>query len=301
MSGKNPEKLKVLVIDDDPDYRNLAREALPGHERLIAATARDGMDLFRNERPDLVFLDLSLPDENGLEVLLEMRDEQPEAFVVILTSSRLTDDVLLAQRCAASGYITKPFSRKQLRAYCEACAGHWQRIEAMGEPERAVYRMKQREEAAKMQSILHAPTPESKAALQELMPRWKILVAGTRPDMALAWLDTLGKAGCQVSHARSGSEAFVLLKEDPHRLMLAEDTLPDSDASELLYRLRLNQQLLPAIVVVDADWKQRQPKWRRVGANRVLCAPLSPEKLRAMVEKEIARSLHEVDEIFLQM
>lgn len=298
---KSADKLRVLVVDDDPSYRALARESLPGHERFIASTAREGLELFHAEHPDIVFLDLSLPDDNGLETLLEMREDQPECFVVILTSSRLTDDVVLAQRCAANGYITKPFSRKQLRAHCEACVEHWQRIHRMSEAERAALREKQLQAVAEMQSVLHAPTPETKAALQELMPRWKILVAGNAEDMALSWLETLSKAGCHVTHAKTSAEAFALLKEDPHRLLLTEDTLPDSDASELLYRLRVNQQFLPAIVVVDMDWKQRQPKWRRVGASRVMCAPLPAQKLRMMVEKEIARSLHEIDEIFLQM
>lgn len=301
MTFKQADKLKVLVVDDDPSYRDLARESLAGHERWIAGTAREGLELFRQQHPDIVFLDLSLPDDNGLETLLEMREEQPEAFVVILTTSRLTDDVMMAQRCAANGYITKPFSRKQLKDHCEACVEHWQRMNRMSEPEREEFRMRARKEAEKMQHILHKPTEEVKAALQELMPRWHILVVGEQTDGALVWRDTLEQAGCHVTHIRSAAEAFQRMQEEEFRLLLCEDTLPDSDASELLYRLRVNRQLVPAIVVVDADWKQRQPKWRRVGANRVLRAPLAPDKLRAIVEKEIARGMNAIGEIFLQL
>lgn len=295
------QKLKVLVVDDDPSYRALAREALSGHERWLASTAREGLDLFHSQQPDIVFLDLSLPDDNGLEVLLEMREERPEAYVVILTTSRLTDDVTMAQRCAANGYITKPFSRKQLQQYCESCAEHRRRIHGMGAIERAAFDERQRQEVQRMQAILHAPTPQTQAALQELLPRWKVMTVGMAEQGALAWKAELDEAGCQVTHLRSGAEAFRRLQEEgDFRLLLVEDTLTDSDAAELLYRLRVNRRFIPAIVVVDEDWKQRQPKWRRVGANRVLRAPLQNGRLRTMVEKEIARSLDAIDDIFLQ-
>lgn len=297
---KNPQRLRVLVVDDDPAYRRLAQDSLVGHEKWIAGTAREGLDMFSLYHPDICFLDLSLPDDNGLEMLLEIRDEMPEAYVVMLTSSRLTEDVSLAQRCAANGYITKPFSRKQLRESCEACVRHWKRIDDMNEIEHTAFRRRMRREVAEMQKVLHTPTPEAQAALRELMPRWKILVAGAG-EQAGEWMAVLKEAGCTVTHAKSGGEALTRLTEQPHRLLLSEETLPDMDASELLYRLRVNALALPAIVVVDADWKQNQTKWRKVGANRVLLAPLPEERLRMMVEKEIARSLHEVGDILLQM
>jgi DNA-binding response OmpR family regulator len=301
MTAKNPDNLNVLVVDDDPAYRQLAQDSLVGHKKWIAGTVHEGMNLFRQHHPDICFLDLSLPDDNGLEMLLEIRDEMPEAFVVMLTSSRMTDDVVLAQRCAANGYIVKPFSRKQLRGACEACVKHWAYIGNMGDIERAAFRKKMRNEVMAMQKVLHAPTPETKAALQELLPRWKIMIAGTGEHYASEWTKVLTEAGCSVTHAKTGSHALAQLVSEPYRLLLTEERLEDVDASELLYRMRVNQLTLPAIVVVDSDWKQSQAKWRKVGANRVLCAPVSNEKLCMIVEKEVARSLHEVGDILLQM
>lgn len=298
---KNSEKLRVLVVDDDPAYRQLAQDSLSGHEKWIAGTAHEGVDLYHQFHPDICFLDLSLPDDNGLEMLLEIREDTPEAFVVMLTTSRLTEDVMMAQRCKANGYITKPFSRKQLRESCEACAKHWDKIDDMNEIELAVYRERMREDVTQMQKVLHVPTPETKAALDELMPRWNVLVVGERKELSQKWEVVLGGAGCQVTRAKSGGEAIALLNEKPFRLLLTEDTLTDIDASELLYRMRINRLTLPAIVVVDEEWKKQQTKWRKVGANRVLVAPIASEKLRMLVEKEVARSLHEVSGVLLQM
>ena len=297
---KNAEKLRVLVVDDDPAYRRLAQDSLIGHEKWIAATVHEGLDLFYQYPPDICFLDLNLPDDSGLEMLLEMRENMPEAFVVMLTSSRLTDDVALAQRCAVNGYIVKPFSRKQLRESCEACVKHWRRMDNMNEVERTAFRSRMRDEVTEMQKILHTPTPETRAALQELMPRWEILIVGAGQETA-NWAKSLQQAGCNVTHSKTGAEALEKLNSESFRLLLTEDSLPDIDASELLYRLRLNHLTLPALVVVDVDWKQRQQKWRKVGANRVLCAPLSNEKLHLMIEKEIARSIGEAGDIMLQM
>lgn len=300
MASFTPERLRILVIEDDPSYRALARDALLGHDRWIAPTARDGMDLYYEHQPDLVFLDLSLPDENGMQVLLEIRESNPEAYIVVLTSSRLSDDVMLAQRCAANGYVTKPFSRKQIQAYCESCVKHWEKLEAMDAKERSLLREKLRVEAERMQNILHAPTPEAKAALQHLMPRWRILLVGKSGGAAEQWQSILQESGCQTERKGNGIAALEKMRETPFRLVWIDDTLDDMDAAELLYRMRVNQQQMPAIVVVDEDWKTKQTKWRKVGATHVVTGPLKPERVRALVEREIARSLHEVDEIFLQ-
>lgn len=300
MASFNSERLRILVVEDDPSYRNLARDALLGHERWIASTARDGMDLYFAHQPDLVFLDLSLPDENGMQVLLEIRESNPEAYIVVLTSSRLSDDVMLAQRCSANGYITKPFSRKQIQAYCESCVKHWEKLEAMGYRERNLFREKLRIDAERMQNVLHAPTPEAKAALQHLMPRWRILLVGKSGGAAEQWQQMLQESGCHTELSDSGTSALEKMREKPFRLVWIDDTLEDMDAAELLYRMRVNQQQMPAIVMVDEDWKAKQTKWRKVGATHVVTGPLKPERVRALVEREIARSLHEVDEIFLQ-
>lgn len=298
---KTADNLKILLIEDDADYRNLAREALRGYERVFAGSAREGIDLFRQEKPDLVFLDLSLPDDYGLEVLVQLRELCPESFVVIVTTSRLAEDISLAQRCAANGYITKPFSRKQLRESCEACATHWNRIRALGEQGKEAFRAKVREQAAEMQKLLHAPNEGARAQLETMLPRWKILVVGNHETGAKHWAKVLASAGCDVTACISATEALGILLNGHYRLVITEDHLMDADASELLFRLRVNHKDLPVMVIVDEEWKQDQSKWRKTGASRVLALPVSDEKLKAMVEKELARALQEMNDIVLKM
>lgn len=251
--------------------------------------------------PIYVFwIDLHLPDDNGLELLLEIRDTMPEAFVVMLTTSRLSEDVAMAQRCAANGYITKPFSRRQLQESCESCVQHWDRISRMNLVELSSFRRRIRNEVMATQQVLHKSTPEVQAALHSLKPQWRILVAGAQADVSEQWAAALAADGFVTEHVKSGAEAWKRLNEMPFRLLLTEDTLPDMDAAELLYKMRLNHRSIPAIVVADVDWKCQQPKWRKVGVQKVLNLPLAEGKLQRLVEKEIARSLHELGDIILQ-
>lgn len=291
-------RLRVLVVEDDPYYRTLAGEALGGHERWFAGNAHEALELFRLHQPDVVFLDLGLPDDNGLHILLSIRQRQPEAFVVILTASRLGEDVTLAQRCAANGYITKPFSRKQLLSYCDAYMKHREKLEGLTPAQREAYHLHIRTGTEWMETRLHAPTPKAQAALHELLPRWNILLVGA--EEAVRWHKALQVEGCGLTQATTGAEAIEKVKDKRFRLLIAEERLPDMEAAELVYRLRVNHQEVQAMVIADAEWKTRLEKWRKLSDVQVMAGPISDEKLRTLVEREVARNLHEADDIVLK-
>lgn len=301
ISGSSPltmPRLRVLVVEDESAYRRLASEALNGHDKWFAKCAQEAMGLFNLHQPDIVFLDLGLPDDNGLRILLDIRQRAPEAFVVILTASRLGEDVMQAQRCAANGYIIKPFSRKQVHGYCEAYLRHREKMEGFSTEEREAFHQQIREGAAWVESRLRTPVDKAQAALQELMARWSILLVGAQEPQK--WKEALASFGCTVACARTGAEAMERVKEQRFRLLIAEDDLPDMDASELLYRLRVNHHSVASLIITNAEWKLEQEKWRQAGAGHVVSGPVSVERFRMLVEREVARNLHEADEIILK-
>lgn len=115
-----PAKLKqtpampanVLVVDDDPFIRQMA-EAMLSRERRIVTTVDTGaraLARLAERTPDLVLLDLGLPDVPGLEVLRLMRAAKGWHAVKILvfTASHDVDDIVQAKRLGASGYVSKP-------------------------------------------------------------------------------------------------------------------------------------------------------------------------------------------------
>jgi two-component system, OmpR family, KDP operon response regulator KdpE len=117
--------LKVLVVDDEPPIRKLLRMGLStqGYEILEAPNGKASLDLLA-QNPDLVILDLGLPDMQGLE-LLRMIRARNEAVPIVVLSSR-GDEVgkVQALDLGADDYITKPFGMDELLARMRAALRH---------------------------------------------------------------------------------------------------------------------------------------------------------------------------------
>ena len=111
----------VLVVDDEPQIRRVVRNVLtPENARVIeAASGREAIDLAAAERPDLVVLDLGLPDVPGIDVCREIRSWSSVPIIVL--SARHSDQEKVALLDAgADDYMTKPFSPGELQARVRA-------------------------------------------------------------------------------------------------------------------------------------------------------------------------------------
>lgn len=111
----NNKRLSILVIEDNEMFRSLSVEMLSGNNVISAENAAEGIEKFKANNPDIVFLDIGLPDKDGHYVLSEIMKVDKNAFVVMLTASSITTDVKGALENGAKGYIIKPFSRKQIK------------------------------------------------------------------------------------------------------------------------------------------------------------------------------------------
>ncbi|HOP81336.1 MAG TPA: response regulator transcription factor [Armatimonadota bacterium] len=114
-------KGKILVIDDDEDILRLVGGALKsrGFEVLTASTGTDGLELCTAEQPDLVVLDIELPDRDGIEVCQEIRKTNVVP-IVFLTVRGDETDVVLGLGVGGDYYQTKPFKISELVARIEA-------------------------------------------------------------------------------------------------------------------------------------------------------------------------------------
>ena len=111
----------MLAIEDDYDVRELLRTVLTrgGYRVTEAASGREGLRLFHETRPELVILDVGLPDLDGWQVLERIRD-MSEAPVVVLTAHAAEQDKIRGLGAGADDYVTKPFSRAELLARLQA-------------------------------------------------------------------------------------------------------------------------------------------------------------------------------------
>jgi len=108
---------KILVIDDELEIRRLLRVALDAHDfvALEAETGREGVEKAAVESPDLVILDMGLPDVDGLEVIKSIR-EWSKVPIIILSVREQEDQKVGALDAGASDYVTKPFGMGELMA-----------------------------------------------------------------------------------------------------------------------------------------------------------------------------------------
>src|SRR5207245_3627691 len=111
----------ILVIEDEPQIRRAIRNALRGlSERVLEAGAGgEGIDLAAAERPDLVVLDLGLPDVAGVDVCLEIR-RWANMPIVVLSARHAEQEKVLLLNAGADDYVTKPFSPRELAARVRA-------------------------------------------------------------------------------------------------------------------------------------------------------------------------------------
>lgn len=116
MSASTPRVVRTLIVEDDPAIAALHRgyvEDLAGFALVgVAATVAEAVDLLQSEAPDLVLLDVRLPDGTGIGLLRAIRHARPEAFDVIMTTA-IADHahVGAAAHLGVVDYLVKPFTR----------------------------------------------------------------------------------------------------------------------------------------------------------------------------------------------
>lgn len=108
---------KVLVVDDDQAIRWSLSEALRtwNYNPIEASTVSQAIATFESEQPAAVLLDVDLPDGSGLDVLREIKAQQPSAVVIIITGNVLIENTISALRGGAYDFIGKPISLEELR------------------------------------------------------------------------------------------------------------------------------------------------------------------------------------------
>ena len=120
----NGDKLKVLVVEDEPLISEMIAKSLrlEGYQVEVAETGEEGLEKAGEVNPDLMLLDVLLPELDGWEVLTRMRDDQRTRSIPIIMLTALSDEKSKVQglRGGADDYVTKPFSSLELMARVEA-------------------------------------------------------------------------------------------------------------------------------------------------------------------------------------
>jgi len=194
---------RVMVVDDDPDVRGLVRELLErsGASVSEAADGRQALRALQEARPDVIVLDVAMPELDGWQTLERIRD-MTDVPVLMLTARTAELEKVRGLRAGADDYVTKPFGRQELLARIGALVRRAGRAQGDGAAVRVVY-----EDDYVSIDVANAQVKVRGAPVSLTPLEFRLLHAFVRnPDhvldrerlLELVWGDTSGVAADQV-------------------------------------------------------------------------------------------------------
>jgi DNA-binding response OmpR family regulator len=121
--------MRILICEDEPDIQEILRSFLvgEGYEVSTAGSGTEALSLFAEEEPDLVLLDVMLPEKDGWEVLREIRKQSDKPVIMLTALGRVNDKVKALSELGADDYITKAsFDLAEIKARIEAVLRRYQ-------------------------------------------------------------------------------------------------------------------------------------------------------------------------------
>jgi DNA-binding NarL/FixJ family response regulator len=112
------KQIKILTVDDHPLLRQGIAAVIQGEKDMLivgeAASGREAIDMFRRHRPDVTLMDLQMPDLNGIDAIVTIRQEYPQARIIVLTTYEGDALARRALKAGVVGYILKDMIRTEL-------------------------------------------------------------------------------------------------------------------------------------------------------------------------------------------
>jgi CheY-like chemotaxis protein len=120
-SGDSKENrvARILIVEDDEEIRSVLGEILrsEGHETTLASNGKEGLRIFKEAGADVIITDIIMPDKEGLETIMELREKHPDVKIVAISGGGMSDAesyLKLAEKMGASCTLSKPFQREEL-------------------------------------------------------------------------------------------------------------------------------------------------------------------------------------------
>ncbi len=123
---------KILIIEDEPNIRELVRYNLKtnGYECVSAEDGIMGITMVHREKPDLVLLDIMLPEKSGFDICRELREEGNNTPIIMMTAKTEESDKVLGLEYGADDYISKPFGIREMLARIKAVLRRYESVAA---------------------------------------------------------------------------------------------------------------------------------------------------------------------------
>ncbi|WP_457577627.1 response regulator [Desulfomarina sp.] len=275
----------ILVVEDSRTSRKVISMLLSrkGHEIIEATTGEEALTRVLEKVPDLVLLDVMLPDMTGYEILPLLRKDVANVPVVMLTGKKSSADRLKGMKSGASEYLTKPFDPARLISvvdrYLESKITQKQKDKNGGVKNGA-------------KPVFSAKKTEKTLSVQEKQTGKNgktILVVEDSPTSRKVISMVLSKRGYGVEEAADGFEALNKMTAAVPDLVLLDAILPDITGYELLPKLQniVGEKAVPVVMLTGKKRSVDRERGLRAGSVAYLTKPFNPENLLKVIDNHV--------------
>lgn len=243
---------KILIIDDEPSICEFVKKFLEqkGFGVVACMRGQDGLLKAREMCPDLVLLDLNLPDIYGIEILNEIKNINKDIQVIVLTGYATSESVIEAIKLGAYEQIAKPIDLKKLFTVIKAA------LNIKGEGQGKTFK--------------------------------KILIIDDEPDLLRSLGIRLKSAGYEVWTASTGLEGIEQLKQEKPDLIVVDIMMPGLSGLETIKEIKAIDASLPVIVLTAYGTPTSAIESLKLGAYDHLAKPFNTQTLLDLVDKAIS-------------
>jgi two-component system, chemotaxis family, chemotaxis protein CheY len=119
--------ISILIVEDQDFSRKLMYDLLARQFTYtchVAKNAVEAIELYASHAPDIVFLDIGLPDHSGHDIATLIKNHDPKSYIIMVTANIFIKDVETAKKNKIQGYIAKPFSKNKIQSAIDAYVNH---------------------------------------------------------------------------------------------------------------------------------------------------------------------------------
>lgn len=320
----NPNQKSILIVDDDPDLRQLLKLILGplGYRITEAENGRVALELIADANPDLIILDMMMPEMNGIELLTIMIEDLGEIEAPILVTSAASDRARFMQQffempIARKGFLRKPYSSDDLLAKVRELMGGEdlkparmapKPAEPQARPAQPRPGMPTKDLESFLESVLPIPpstpapaptrpAPEPAQAKAKSAPdetprqRLRALLIDDDEDLLDVLRVTLSPFH-EVATATSGVTALTMLDEFAPDFIISDYSMPGLNGLQTIEAIRTHPRFhnLPVFLLTGHDDPNLPKKTFEVGGNLILRKPIDPNRLPRIIDTFVAEA-----------
>ena len=258
-------KGKILMIDDDGDFREATSKILKfrGYDVVSAANAREARLMLKKEKPDLIILDIMLPDYDGFSLCTEIKENTNFFEIPILILTSVSD-------------------KKAQKQYAEKIALHHQADEFADKPI----------DPKELIARVHGLITRSKAISSEFSDKPKILFIDSDHDFMRSMRNALEGKDYEVETTDTGKGGIMMVKTMSPQLIVIDPILPDIDGFSVCRELKSDKKTfnIPILMVTAFTTQLSEPDFAKTLAanhkvDEFIQKPIKPEQLLKKIHK----------------